>query len=47
MGEAGFKGEQVGWYPEGLHKTEIESTNVIETFVSLKSRKCDLYFIFY
>jgi hypothetical protein len=33
----GFKGERSGWTPQGLHKTEIKSGNVIETFVSLKS----------
>jgi hypothetical protein len=33
----GFKGEQPGWSPQGLHKTETESTDFIETFASLKS----------
>jgi hypothetical protein len=41
---AGFKGEQLGLSPWGLHKTEIESTNFTETFASLKPRKVRLYF---
>jgi hypothetical protein len=45
IGGAGFKGERPRRYPKGLHKTEIESTDLIETFIPLKSRKFGLYFL--
>jgi hypothetical protein len=28
----GFKGEQLGQLPQGLHKTEVEPTDFIEKF---------------
>jgi hypothetical protein len=34
-----FKGERLGWLARGFHKSEIESTDFIETSVSFKSRK--------
>lgn len=43
-GKDGFKGERSGWSPQDLHKTEVKSGNVIETFVSLKLRNVNLYF---
>jgi hypothetical protein len=29
-----FKGEQVGWSPQGLHETEIQFTDLTETDAS-------------
>jgi hypothetical protein len=43
----GFKGERPGCSLRGLNKTEIESTDSIETFASLQSRKVSLHFIYY
>lgn len=34
-----FKEEPLGWLHQGLHKTEIEFTDLTETFASLKSCK--------
>jgi 5-bromo-4-chloroindolyl phosphate hydrolysis protein len=41
---AGFKEERQWRSRRGLHQTEIESTDFIETLVPLKSRKVNLYF---
>jgi hypothetical protein len=41
---AEFKGERLGRPPRGLRKTEIGSTDFIETFDSLISRKVSLCF---
>jgi hypothetical protein len=41
---ARFKGERSGNSPRGFHKTEIESTDFIETIASLKLRKVSLHF---
>lgn len=39
----GIFGERPGRSPRGLHKTEMESIDSIETFASVKSRKISLY----
>jgi hypothetical protein len=44
VARAGFKGEQLGRSPLNLHRTEIEFTDFIMIFASLKSRKVNLYF---
>jgi hypothetical protein len=39
-----IQGERTGAVAPGLHKTGMQSTDFIETFASLKSRKVSLHF---
>jgi hypothetical protein len=41
--KAVFKGKWQGQSPRGPHVTEIDSTDFIDTFASLKSRSVNLY----
>jgi hypothetical protein len=43
--QARFTGEWPGWSPQGLHKTEIESTDFIQWTASLKSWKDGVFLV--